>query len=218
MSATEELRNSPPHGQKREAEDDLESEQRLAKRFNLLNLGKFLRSNPKVFSDRFIDQNGKLYIPVQATPQPPRPPVRRSRSNAFSDSMNMDDSRDRIFIHNLDDELADLSSDEEKLIFLPDIEKRFTKIPSAVLASDAPPRTGNEVILYSVPSSITVPQEQDNVRKAIIESRERAREHALEHEHARQMVFDGKDDEVEHTTQSQGEPSDQSAADVMDLS
>lgn len=37
--ATEELRSSFPHGQKRDAEDDLAHEQRLAKRFNLLNLG-----------------------------------------------------------------------------------------------------------------------------------------------------------------------------------
>ena len=39
MSADEELRNSPPHGQKRRPDDDLEAEQRLTKRFNLLNIG-----------------------------------------------------------------------------------------------------------------------------------------------------------------------------------
>lgn len=32
------------------------------------------------------------------------------------------------------------------------------------------------MILYSVPTSLTVPEEQDKVRKAIIESRARARE------------------------------------------
>ena len=31
--------DSLPHGQKRRAEDELENDQRLAKRFNLLNLG-----------------------------------------------------------------------------------------------------------------------------------------------------------------------------------
>ena len=39
MDVEGELHNSPPHGQKRHPEDDLQSEQRLAKRFNLLNLG-----------------------------------------------------------------------------------------------------------------------------------------------------------------------------------
>ena len=34
-----ELRNPFQEGRKREAEDDLAKEQRLAKRFNLLNLG-----------------------------------------------------------------------------------------------------------------------------------------------------------------------------------
>jgi len=32
-------KDSTPHGQKRRAEDDLKSEQRLAKRFDLLNIG-----------------------------------------------------------------------------------------------------------------------------------------------------------------------------------
>jgi len=35
---------SAQHGQKRHAEDNLENEQRLAKRFNALNLGTFIFS------------------------------------------------------------------------------------------------------------------------------------------------------------------------------
>lgn len=35
------------------------------------------------------------------------------------------------------------------------------------------------MVLYNVPSSLSVPEEQDNVRKAIIESRARAREKQL---------------------------------------
>ena len=52
MSGSKELRNSPPHGQKREAEDDLGSEQRLAKRFNLLNLGIVAKSTSGLFADK----------------------------------------------------------------------------------------------------------------------------------------------------------------------
>ena len=94
--------------------------------------------------------------------------------------MNLDDTRDRIYIHNLDDEISDVESEEEKLVFLPDIEKRLTKIPKSILYGQSQPHTSNEVILYSVPESLSIPPEQDNVRKAIIESRERARQKQLE--------------------------------------
>jgi hypothetical protein len=115
---------------------------------------------------------GKLYIPAQKPPAP----LRRSRSNAFSDSMNLDDTRDRVYIHNLDDEISDAESEGEKLVFLPDIEQRLTKLPKSVLTGQSQPITSNEVVLYAVPESISIPREKDNVRKAIIESRERARQ------------------------------------------
>lgn len=115
---------------------------------------------------------GKLYTPVKQAPSTPR----RSRSNAFSDSMNLDDTRDRIYIHNLDDEISDADSEAEKLVFLPDIDKRLTKIPKSILLGQSQPHTRNEVVLYSVPESISIPPEQDVVRKAIIEARERARQ------------------------------------------
>ena len=164
---------SPAHGHKRHAEDNLDSEQRLTKRFNLLNLGIVIICTTYVAALILMLENiGKLYIPVEHQPTPPR----RSRSNAFSDSMSLDETRDRVYIHNLDDELSDAESDGEKLVFLPDIEQRLTKIPKSVLLGQAQPHTSNEVVLYSVPESISVPREQDNVRKAIIESRERVRQ------------------------------------------
>ena len=124
-----------------------------------------------------VEDVGKLYTSVK---QPPTTPPRRSRSNAFSDSMNLDETRDKIYIHNLDDEISDIESEEEKLVFLPDIEKRLTKIPKSVLLGQSQPHTSNEVVLYSVPESLSIPPEQDNVRKAIIEARERARQKQLE--------------------------------------
>ncbi|KAL6715812.1 hypothetical protein ACLMJK_006773 [Lecanora helva] len=142
--------------QKRKAEDDLDKEQRLTKRFDLLNL----------------DQNGKLYVPKKADSRPPR-------SQDTQNSMQVDDTKDRVYIHNLDDELSDIDSEEEKLVFLPDIEKKFGKIPKSVLLSESHPSVGSEMIVYSVPTSLSIPKEQDNVRKAIIESRARAREKQL---------------------------------------
>ena len=140
---------------KRKAEDDLQNEQRLSKRFNLLNL----------------DHNSRLYIPVEHA-QRKRP----SHTNGDSDSMQLDDTKDKVYIHNLDDELSDIESEEDKLVFLPDIEKKLAGIPKSVLLGESHPATGNEVVLYSIPTSLTVPEEEDKVRKAIIESRARARE------------------------------------------
>lgn len=96
--------------------------------------------------------------------------------------MQLDDTKDIIYIHNLDAELADIESDEEKLVFLPDIEKKLDmvgRIPKSVLLGEAHPSTGHEMVLYSVPTSLSVPEEQDKVRKAVIESRARAREKQL---------------------------------------
>ena len=128
---------------------------------------------------RFPEQNGKLYVPVQSTP-----PVRQTHSSRHSESesMQLDDTKDRVYIHNLDEELADIESEEEKLVFLPDIDKKLAmvgNIPKSVLLGEGHPSTGHEVVLYSVPSSISVPEDQDKVRKAIIESRARAREKQL---------------------------------------
>ena len=93
--------------------------------------------------------------------------------------MLVDDTKDRVYIHNLDDELSDIEAEEEKLIFLPDIEKKLGKIPKSVLLGESHPSTGNQLVLYGVPTSLSIPKDQDNIRKAIIESRARAREKQL---------------------------------------
>ena len=165
---------------KRKADNELVNEQRLAKRFDLLNLGESdLLDQPfghTKTESLCAEQNGKLYLPVQHTRS-----ARQSHTNGNyeSESMHLDDTNDKVYIHNLDDELADIESEEEKLVFLPDIEKKLGKIPKSVLLGEGHPCTSNEVVLYSVPSSLSVPKEQDKVRKAIIESRARAREKQL---------------------------------------
>ena len=110
--------------------------------------------------------------------------------------MQLDDTKHRVYIHNLDEELADIDSnssseDDEKLIFLPDIEKKLGKIPKHLLTEGnnsssssssnnfGKPQGRQELVLYSVPSSLTVPEERDSVRKAILEARHRAQEAAV---------------------------------------
>lgn len=94
--------------------------------------------------------------------------------------MQLDETKDKVYIYNLDDELRDIDKEEEKLIFLPDIERKLARIPKSVLTGNSEPTGNQEMVLYSVPSSLTVLEENDNVRKAIIEARERARQKQVE--------------------------------------
>lgn len=91
--------------------------------------------------------------------------------------MQLDNTKDRVYIHNLDDELADEESENEKIIFLSDFEKQLSKIPKYVLNEKPPdPKEGQELVLYALPASLSVPVEKDSVRKAILEARQRARD------------------------------------------
>ncbi|KAK5663752.1 hypothetical protein OQA88_4183 [Cercophora sp. LCS_1] len=172
---------------KRKPEEPPENNERLSKRMSLLNL----------------EQSGtKLYVPVESQ-QPPssvpslpvepssitsnghilngvhRPHTTGGASAGDDEMMQLDDSKYKVYIRNLDDELSSDSEGEEgKLIFLPDIEKhlRNNRIPQAVLAKPDSDTLSKQLVLYRVPSSISIPEEQDSVRKAIIEARARLRE------------------------------------------
>jgi hypothetical protein len=90
--------------------------------------------------------------------------------------MEIEDTPHRVYIHDLAAELSDIESDEENPIFLSDIEKHLSKIPKHVLLGPEPTSTEhNQLVLYNVPTSLSVPEERDNVRKAIVEARQRIR-------------------------------------------
>jgi hypothetical protein len=191
-----------PHGTKRSAETSLENEQRLSKRFDLLNLGMYTRIHvsPTTWpaaNTSAVDSNGtRLYIPVPgstdaalprsadavavphplASTLPLKKRERTQRPRRSTDSMEVEDTPHRVYIHDLAAELSDIESDEEKPIFLSDIEKHLSKIPQHVLLGPEPKSNEyNQMVLYNVPTSLTVPEEQDNVRKAIVEARQRIR-------------------------------------------
>jgi hypothetical protein len=98
------------------------------------------------------------------------------------DMMHLDDSKYKVYIYNLDDELSSdddtTSADDGRLVFLPDIEKhlRANRIPPHILANSEGELAGMQMVLYSDPKSLTVPEEKDSVRRVIIEARHRARE------------------------------------------
>lgn len=209
----------PPHGKKRPAESGLENEQRLSKRFDLLNLGtrwQLHRSGFSAFANAaVVDNNGaRLYVPVAASSDPaaqsqpltskllptPIAPVtgkerkreRRPRPlPADNDCMQVEDTPHRVYIHDLAAELSDIESDEDNPIFLSDIEKHLQKIPKHVLAApELRPTKDNQLIIYNVPSSLTVPEEQDRVRKAIVEARARIRDKQVNPVHEPEGVME----------------------------
>jgi hypothetical protein len=98
--------------------------------------------------------------------------------------MQLDDTRDRVYIHDLDAELAsdsDTDPDVAPLIFLPDIEARLSRLPKHVLSTSSDHgNASQELVLYSMPKSLTVDEGHDAVRKAIIEARQRAHARSVE--------------------------------------
>jgi hypothetical protein len=175
---------------KRKAEN--QDNERLSKRLSLLNLGLCSSFLPSIYYYQILtivaERNGqKLYVPVEqptasttaASPSRPKSPAQRAQSKD-DDIMQLDDTKHKVYIYDLDAELSDSeSSDDGRLVFLPDIQKhlRETRIPPAILANSEGELAGmnNQLVLYNIPSSLTVPAEQDSVRKAIIETRARAR-------------------------------------------
>lgn len=161
MEAFDQARH-PRRKRKAESQDN----ERLSKRLSLLN----------------IEQGGpKLYVPVETPSANGNAAATSSIGKAPSDdeAMQLDDSKHKVYIYNLDDELSsDSDNDEGKLIFLPDIQKHLqeSRIPRHILANDEGELAGMQLVLYSDPKSISVPESQDGVRRAIIEARQRARD------------------------------------------
>ncbi|KAJ5088143.1 hypothetical protein N7456_011759 [Penicillium angulare] len=137
--------NAP--GRKRPADGDPDGAQPLTKRFGYLQ----------------IDQDSRARTKYVATPS--------SRAHE-PDSMLLDDTKHTTYIYNLDQELAEPESPGDALVLLP-LAAKMISVPNAVLSSNS--TQGKELVLYTEPASLTLPKEQDSVRKAIIESRARAR-------------------------------------------
>ncbi|RDA89067.1 hypothetical protein CP532_2268 [Ophiocordyceps camponoti-leonardi (nom. inval.)] len=133
-----------------------DGDRRLSKRLSLLNL----------------EQSGsKLYVPVE-TPAP-------TPATQDDDRMQIDDSKHKVYIYNLDDDPSSDSEPEDgRLVFLPDLDRhlRQSRIPPAVLANPDGELAGMQMVLYNDPRSLTVPEDRDGVRRAILDARHRLRE------------------------------------------
>lgn len=93
--------------------------------------------------------------------------------------MPLDDTKDTIYIHDLESEIAQIEAEEPKGTFLSDFDKKISAIPERLLQNQSN-NANTQMVLYQVPSSISVPEEHDHVRKAIIASRARTREKQAE--------------------------------------
>ncbi|KAI6874849.1 hypothetical protein KC338_g1015 [Hortaea werneckii] len=170
-------------------ESNLNDDQRFTKRFNLLSLGN--RQDQSDGENAHASSN--YYIPVSPSLKPNASASdgrndARQASPKGEELMAVDDTRDRVYIHNLDDELAEIeTSDEERLIFLPDIEKKLSRLPSHVLTGQKHDKN-QELVLYSVPQSLTPSEESDITRKTILEARQRARDKAAEEARQEDMM------------------------------
>ncbi|KIW23163.1 uncharacterized protein PV07_11383 [Cladophialophora immunda] len=117
-----------------------------------------------------------------------------------TDFMTVDDTPHRIIIHDLESEIAQIEAEEaahNATIFLPDIDKKVSSVPQKLLqlrnldrqaqpAGLPPENLNTALVLYRDPSSISVPEEEDVVRKTIIEARRRAREKTAEEQRERE--------------------------------
>ena len=86
--------------------------------------------------------------------------------------MRLDDTKDKVYVHDLDAELAEIEDEEPRIEFLPEIEKKLAAFPSLLESRALSPSQG-QLVLYR---PISFPEEVQNARKAIIEARKKARE------------------------------------------
>lgn len=178
--------DGPPPQRHPKRKASTQDNERLSKRLSLLNIGILRFQSADVSGWHLLilssEQDGrKVYVPVES---PTESPSSSSQTAAIApsadDAMQMDESKHKVYIYNLDDELSEDDSDVEKgkLVFLPDIEKhlKLNRIPRHILEKPAAEEEDMQVVLYSDPKSLTVPENSDGVRKAIIEARRRTRE------------------------------------------
>ena len=122
------------------------------------------------------------------------PPSRTSTTTTLSDepmALDVDPIPDpnRIVINDLSAELAEIEASEraereqeqETAFFLPDdIEERISGVPAHILRnSHGNPSAGPDsqaLVLYKDPTSISIPEDEDAVKKAVVEARRRMRE------------------------------------------
>lgn len=204
-----ELRRATGAGVKKRKADaaDLNND-RLTKRLESLKLGLYLPYHIFYslanFCSADVEAQAKdrpqLWAHIQRRPDAPAPITTASVPQATQatqqpivdeDDMAIDETKHRVYISNLDKEIAEIEAAEaaaKKTIFIPDIDKRILEgaqrcIPLSIYANKDGELAGmnqdQALVLYDFPKSLTVDETKDSVRKAILESRKRAQDEQM---------------------------------------
>lgn len=108
-------------------------------------------------------------LTIRPPPPRPRPPP--------SQRMDLDTAPHVVYIDSLSD--SDSETESDSIVFLPDVEKKLFAIPAHILSPPTLAPTAaasNALVLYTVPRSLSVAEEQeDGVRRVIVEARARIR-------------------------------------------
>lgn len=153
---------------KRRAEDAFEVQSGISNHFKKLRL----RESPSLCS-RLSAHAWTEHAPAQIRT------VERSLASAPAtdqgDLMPVDETPSKVYIHDLAAEIAQIEAEEPKDMYLLDIDKKVSALPATMFLNSSPdPNT--QLVLYREPTSISIPEEEDAVRKAIIDARKRVRE------------------------------------------
>ncbi|KAL2862174.1 hypothetical protein BJX68DRAFT_260967 [Aspergillus pseudodeflectus] len=179
------------HGTKRPAEGELD-DQPLAKKFGGLRIGPL----------------AMVRSPERRQEQPRLIP----KPNGFDDAMMLDDTKHTVYIHDLEQELEEPLFLQDGLTILPGLSDRLS-MPK-LLVSSAKPEC-KEVVLYREPESLSIPKDKDQVRRALIETRERAR---LGQSKDRRDVDEGKEGQVAGQLEKSSKSDyEQFGNDIMDI-
>ncbi|KAL4996490.1 hypothetical protein BDV10DRAFT_109349 [Aspergillus recurvatus] len=105
--------------------------------------------------------------------------------------MLLDDTDTTLYIHDLEQELAETEALDGALTILPGLEGTLSM--ANILVANNSKRACTEIVLYREPESLSIPKDKDQVRRALIETRERAR---LSQQGFRSSPTQQKDDTV----------------------
>lgn len=201
---------SLPHGTKRRAsDDDVEVQNQFSNTFKRLRLSRLHDARSRRSTDACIEDGQKLnpqhFAPSGVSlrdasaisdsplsyPTPVSGPIgspaSRPTSTTDDDFMTVDETADRVFVRDLDLEIAEIEAEEARRsqgIKLTRAAEEYSKIPDHLLKqSPDRPELAMQLVLYRDPTSISVSEEHDAVRRAIMAARQRMRDkQAAEHD------------------------------------
>ncbi|KAI5295414.1 hypothetical protein KEM52_001484 [Ascosphaera acerosa] len=185
-------------GRKRPASEALDGEQqRLSKRFNQLHIGsQLVRVGPAArctspdisssgsgspSSSDDDEAGGSSSMTDEGEPCLPDT-TDDGDGDGGDEFMDVEDTKHRVFIGNLEREIREIERLEKQgkePIILPGLEKLIYRPGALRLKPPAVP--SNELVLYKVPASISVPEQHDSVRRALADHRDRASERLVAH-------------------------------------